>query len=211
MPSWTTFLAFSLATLALLVIPGPSVLFVVTRSIEQGTRAGIASVAGGTLGNVVHVIAAVAGLSAILAASAAAFNVVKWAGAAYLVYLGIQTLLSREAPETVEVGPRRPLRTIAAQGAVVYLLNPKIALFFLAIFPQFVDPARGDVSRQFLALGIIYCTLAFLSDSTYAALAGHLSRVLATSPRVRRFRRWGTGGIYLALGLTTALGSPARK
>ena len=162
---------FGLAALALLLIPGPSVLFVVFQSAEQGRRVGLASVAGIHLGSLVHVAAASAGLSALIVASSLAFSVVKYAGAAYLIYLGIRKLLDRDAETQVEREPE-PLRRAVVRGMVVNVLNPKTALFFLAFLPQFVVPDRGGVWSQALVLGFIFVGLGLITDSLYALAAG---------------------------------------
>jgi threonine/homoserine/homoserine lactone efflux protein len=197
--------AFVVATLALLLIPGPSVLFVVARSVEQGRRAGLASVGGGAFGNLVHVCAATVGLSALLASSALAFSVVKYLGAAYLFYLGLRTLLTKEAEGTNGIGPRRSLRRIFSQSVIVYALNPKTALFFLAFLPQFTDPARGPLAPQLLVLGGLFVLLALVTDSAYALLAGVVGGWLRRNARVQRGQRYFSGIVYLALGVTAAI------
>ena len=162
-PDTGTLWVFGLTALALLVIPGPAVLYVVVQGAEQGRRVGLASVAGLHLGTLVHVAAATVGLSALIVASALAFNVVKYAGAAYLIYVGVRKLLGRDEPE--EVGERREsLRRAFARGAVVNVLNPKTALFFLALLPQFVDTDRGGVWSQALVLGLVFVGLGLLTD-----------------------------------------------
>lgn len=200
-------LVFALASLALLLIPGPAVLYIVTRSVSQGRAAGMASVLGIQCGGMVHVLMATLGLSAILLSSALAFNLVKYAGAAYLVYLGLRTWFSREP---VELGAlqRQPLRQIFAQGFVVNALNPKTALFFFAFLPHFVDPLRGAASAQFLLLGLVFIALATLSDGAYALLSSSLGgwlRHKAKEPRFAGGQRLVTGGIYVGLGFTAAL------
>ncbi len=164
MPTTTAIVAFVIATLALLVIPGPSVLYVVARSINQGRRAGLASVLG---------------LSALLASSALAFSVVKYAGAAYLCYLGVRALLAKDHGAAAPTITPQPLRRIFWQGATVYLLNPKTAIFFLAFLPQFTDPARGPLAGQLLLLGALFVALAICSDGLYALGAGALGGVLS--------------------------------
>src|SRR5688572_21021917 len=161
LPQMTLFVT---AALALILTPGPVVVYVVTRSLNQGRKAGLVSVLGLELGNLVHVLAAALGLSALLLSSAVAFNLVKYLGAAYLIYLGIQKLrakdtLSEQAP------PPDSLRRIFFQGIVVAILNPKTALFFFAFLPQFVNPAAGNVALQVLVLGAIMLSLATLSDT----------------------------------------------
>jgi threonine/homoserine/homoserine lactone efflux protein len=192
---------FAVAALALLAIPGPAVLYVVVQSAEQGRRAGLASVAGIHIGTLVHVIGAAVGLSALIVASALAFSVVKYAGAAYLVYLGIRKLLERDTRITFE---RRsePLRRAFGRGIVVNVLNPKTALFFLAFLPQFIDADRGAVWSQALVLGLVFVGLGLVSDSLYALAAGSAAGVLR---RRRRVMRYGSGLVYIGLGATAAL------
>jgi threonine/homoserine/homoserine lactone efflux protein len=192
---------FALAALALLLIPGPSVLYVVFQSAEQGRRVGLASVAGIHLGTLVHVAAASAGLSALIVASSLAFSVVKYAGAAYLVYLGVRKLLERHAETRVE-RVREPLRRAFARGAVVNILNPKTALFFLAFLPQFVAPDRGGVWSQALVLGLVFVGLGLVTDSLYALAAGTIGGLLR---RRRSAVRYSSGIVFIALGATAAL------
>src|SRR5919202_6983634 len=191
---------FCLTALALLVIPGPAVLYVVVQGAEQGRRVGLASVAGIHLGTLVHVAAATAGLSALIVASAVAFSVVKYAGAAYLIYLGVRKLLERTPVVDIE-RRREPLRRAFARGIVVNVLNPKTALFFLAFLPQFVDPGRGAVWSQVLVLGLLFIGLGLVSDSLYAVAAGTVGSLLR---RKRRTLRYGSGLVYVGLGATAA-------
>ena len=192
---------FALAALALLVIPGPSVLYIVFQSAEQGRRVGLASVAGVHLGTLVHVAAASAGLSALIVASSLAFSVVKYAGAAYLIYLGIRKLLERDAVTRVE-RKREPLRRAFVRGMIVNALNPKTALFFLAFLPQFVAPDRGGVWSQALVLGFVFVGLGLITDSLYALAAGTVGVLLR---RQRNAVRYGSGFVFIALGATAAL------
>ena len=192
---------FGLAALALLLIPGPSVLFVVFQSAEQGRRVGLASVAGIHLGTLVHVAAASAGLSAVIVASSLAFSVVKYAGAAYLVYLGVRKLLERDRETPVD-RVREPLRRAFVRGAVVNILNPKTALFFLAFLPQFVAPDRGGVWSQALVLGFVFVGLGLVTDSLYALAAGTIGGLLR---RRRNAVRYCSGIVFIALGATAAL------
>jgi threonine/homoserine/homoserine lactone efflux protein len=200
-PDSTSLWLFCLAALALLAIPGPAVLYIVVQSAEQGRRAGLASVGGVHLGSLVHVAAATAGLSAVIVASALAFNVVKYAGAAYLVYLGIRKLLERDDVVEVEV-ESQVLRRAFARGVVVNVLNPKTALFFLAFLPQFVDTDRDDVWSQVLVLGLTFVALGLVSDSLYALAAGTVGDVLR---RKRRAVRYFSGGVYITLGVVASL------
>jgi threonine/homoserine/homoserine lactone efflux protein len=204
MPDPATLAVFVVASLALLLVPGPSVLYIVARGVGQGRAAALVSALGIEVGTLVHVAAATLGLSALLVSSALAFAVVKYLGAAYLIYLGVRTLLSRAAPDpTLDPAPTR-LRRVFTQGVVVNVLNPKTALFFFAFLPQFVDPA-GSVAGQTLVLGGLFAALAMCSDSAYALLAGSLGGRLRRNARFARAQRWSTGGVYLALGASTAL------
>ena len=207
MPSATTFALFCAAALALIVVPGPAVTYVVTQSLDKGRSAGLVSALGVACGGLVHVAAAAAGLSALIASSASAFTVVKLAGAAYLVAIGLWRLAGRGEDDAEgdggEAAPA-PARRLFWQGAVVNMLNPKTALFFLAFLPQFVDPGRGPVALQAAILGAVFVLLATLSDSTYAVVAAALSDRVRGSRRARAVRRYVTGGIFVALGATAA-------
>ena len=200
-PDSTSLWLFGLAALALLAIPGPAVLYIVFQSAEQGRRVGLASVAGVHLGTLVHVAAASAGLSALIVASSLAFSVVKYAGAAYLVYLGIRKLLERDTESRAE-RRREPLGRAFVRGMVVNTLNPKTALFFLAFLPQFVDPDRGGVWSQALILGFVFVGLGLVTDSLYALVAGTVGGLLR---RRRNVVRYGSGAVFIALGATAAL------
>jgi threonine/homoserine/homoserine lactone efflux protein len=201
----STLAVFFVATLALLVVPGPAVLYIVARGIDQGRAAGLASVLGISVGSLVHVAAAAFGLSAILLSSATAFAAVKYLGAAYLVFLGIRTLLSRDAGLVVAERPPRSLGRIFAQGVAVQVLNPKMALFIFAFLPQFVDPARGSVALQTLFFGGILVAMGACTDSTYALLAGSAGSWLKRHAGFVRSQRYVAGTVYLGLGVTTAL------
>ena len=188
-----TFALFSAAALALLIVPGPAVLYVVARSIDQGRRAGLVSTLGVGTGSLVHVAAAALGLSAILAASATAFAVVKWAGAGYLVFLGVRRLVG---PDEAAPGPGRPARSLGAvfrQGVVVNVLNPKTALFFLTFLPQFADPSRGPAALQMLLLGGLFVTMGIVSDGAYALAAGSIGGWLRARPGLLGLQRRVTG------------------
>jgi threonine/homoserine/homoserine lactone efflux protein len=200
-PDSTALWLFCLAALALLAVPGPAVLYIVVQSAEQGRRVGLASVAGVHLGTLAHVAAAAGGLSALIVASATAFAVVKYAGAAYLVYLGIRKLLEQPAP-TPAAPVGGPLRRAVVRGAVVNLLNPKTALFFLAFLPQFVDTSRGGVWSQVLSLGLVFIGLGLVSDSLYALAAGTIGGLLR---RRRDALRYGSGVVFVGLGAVAAL------
>jgi threonine/homoserine/homoserine lactone efflux protein len=196
---------FAVAAIALLLVPGPVVLYTVARSIHQGRAGGIVSTLGVGLGDLGHVVAATLGLSALLLSSAMAFNVVKYAGAVYLIYLGIRTLLKREARhDTAAIVPAR-LRRVFSQGFLVSLLNPKTALFFMAFLPQFIDPAKGMISGQILLLGTLFVGLGVCTNIVYVWLASTMSGWLKGNQAFLKRQRYLTGSIYIALGVTTAL------
>jgi threonine/homoserine/homoserine lactone efflux protein len=200
-PGGSQLLLFGGASIVLLLIPGPSVLYVVTQSAEHGRLAGLASVLGIHVGTIVHIVAATVGISALILASAVAFSAVKFAGAAYLVYLGIRRLLDREPPTALE-RRTRDLRRLFVRGVVVNALNPKTALFFLAFLPQFVEPARGAVWSQVLILGLVFMLLGLVSDSLYALAAGTIGVLFR---RRRTAFRYASGAIFIGLGATAAL------
>ena len=165
---------FLAAALVLLLTPGPAVLFIVARTVERGRRAGLVSALGAATGTLFHIAAAALGLSALLLSSALAFSVVKYLGAAYLILLGLRTLLSRdaEAASAVEAPSAAPLWQIYRQAVLVNVLNPKTALFFFAFLPQFVDPKGGAVPAQFAPLGAIFALWGLVTDRLYARAAG---------------------------------------
>ena len=196
---------FLVAALALLVIPGPAVLYIVARSVDQGRSAGLVSVVGVGLGSMVHVGAAALGLSALLVQSAVAFTTVKYLGAAYLIYLGIRRWLDRDEDIVRADGAHRSLQSIFVQGVWVNILNPKTALFFFAFLPQFVDVAAGSVGLQILLLGALFVTMGIVTDGIYAVAAGGLGEWLRRRPRVVTAQRWFAGGIFVTLGIATAL------
>jgi threonine/homoserine/homoserine lactone efflux protein len=199
MPDLTTLMLFCAATLALLLVPGPAVLFIVTRSVAQGRSAGLISMLGVHAGSLVHVAAATLGISALLAASATAFTVVKYAGIAYLVWLGARKLLRRVGGgEAVEL-PVHSRRRMFWEGFVVNVLNPKTAIFFLAFLPQFTDAALGPIAPQMLLLGLLWVVLGMASDGTYAMLAATLAGRVRRSATARRRLDIGTGLVYLGL------------
>jgi threonine/homoserine/homoserine lactone efflux protein len=203
MPAASSVALFCLASVALAVVPGPAVTYIVTHSIDKGRRAGFVSALGIATGGLVHVVAATVGLSALVASSATAFTTVKLIGAVYLVAVGVRRILSREEDGEIQSVPA-PHRELYVQGVVVNVLNPKTALFFLAFLPQFVDPGRGAIWPQVAFLGILFALIAFASDVSYALLADLLAGRLRRSSRGERLRRWLTGGIFIALGVTAA-------
>jgi threonine/homoserine/homoserine lactone efflux protein len=200
----STLALFTAASLALAVVPGPAVLYIVAQSVDQGRFAGLVSAFGIGVGGLVHVVAATIGLSSLLASSATAFTVVKYAGAAYLVVLGVRRLLTREHVGDKVLRPPRARRRIFVDGVVVNVLNPKTALFFLAFLPQFVDPGQGTPTLQILALGLIFVAIALCSDSLWALAAGTLGGWLRRSRWYLGVKRWVTGTVFVGLGLSTA-------
>jgi threonine/homoserine/homoserine lactone efflux protein len=211
MPELSKLLLFILAAIILLLTPGPSVLYIVARSLDQGRLAGLVSVFSIEVGNFTHVLAATFGLSALLLSSAFAFSIVKYLGAAYLIYLGLRKLFSRAERHSITSAPPQNLRRIFSQGVVVAIFNPKTALFFFAFLPQFVDPARGSVTWQMLVLGCVFVMLAIISDSIYALLAGSLGQWLKRRPTFWRAERYVVGSVYLGLGVTAALADTKQR
>jgi len=193
------------AALALLLLPGPAVLYITARSASQGRMAGLVSVIAIETANFIQAVAAALGLSAILLSSALAFDVVKYLGAAYLIYLGIRKLISSDETVDREEVKRESLSRIYWQGLVINLLNPKTALFFFAFLPQFIDPAKGNVVGQNLLLGSIFVGMALITDSLYALLASSLAGRLAGNKGFQKGQRYFAGLIYVGLGITTAL------
>jgi threonine/homoserine/homoserine lactone efflux protein len=201
MPAPETLAVFALASLALIAFPGPSVFYILARSFAGGRRAGLVSMLGVETGGLVHVAAATLGLSALLASSAVAFGVVKYAGAAYLIWLGISRLRTKEAPEL----PPMPDGQVFRQGVLVNVLNPKTALFFLAFLPQFVDPEAGAASLQAAILGLLFVAIAFVSDGIYALVGGSVAERIRRSPAVRRRLDRASGAVLIGLGAVAAL------
>jgi threonine/homoserine/homoserine lactone efflux protein len=192
------------ASLALLLMPGPAVLYITARSANQGRLAGLVSVLAIETANFLQAVAATLGLSAILLSSALAFDVVKYLGAAYLIYLGLRKLLvSEESAANEEIKPES-LSRIYWQGFVINLLNPKTALFYFAFLPQFVDPSRGNATTQTLLLGALFVGMACITDSLYALLASSLADRLRGSRHFLKGQRYFAGLVYVGLGITTA-------
>ena len=206
MPHTASLGLFVVASVALLLVPGPAVLYIVGCSLRHGRAAGLLSVLGICTGTLVHLVAATLGLSAALRASPIAFSIVRYAGAAYLVWLGARALRADEGSAGGPSAPRRdtPMQ-IYRQGVLVNVLNPKTALFFLAFLPQFVDQAAGAIAVQVLSLGGLFVLLSLVSDSVYAILAGTFGHYLQGHPRFWPTQRYVTGGIFLTLGLLAAL------
>jgi threonine/homoserine/homoserine lactone efflux protein len=207
MPETHTIWLFCLAATALIVIPGPAVLYIVAQSVGQGRKAGLVSASGVASGGLVHVLAAAIGLSGLLLSSATLFSVVKFAGAGYLIYLGARRLLGLEASTLVAPTETRSRRRLYRDGAVVNILNPKTALFFYAFLPQFLDPDRGAVALQALVLGSIFVAIALFSDSLWALASGSAAEWLKARPVAIKVERWVTGTVLVGLGAAAALTS----
>jgi threonine/homoserine/homoserine lactone efflux protein len=205
-PSLSTISAFALASVVLLVIPGPAVLYILNRSVSDGRAVGLAAVGGLELGNLVHAIAAAVGLSAVLATSAAAFTVVKWLGAAYLILVGIRTL-RRPAARVDTDRPGFSARRAFGQGVVVNVLNPKVALFFLSFLPQFIHPEDGHTSVQALTLGLVFVAIGCLTDGTYSLIASSLRDVLLRGRTLPFVQRYVAGTVFIGLGVVAATAS----
>ena len=200
------------AALVLLAIPGPAVLYVTSRSVGLGRSAGLVSALGIGVGTLVHVVAAAVGLSALLMSSATAFGVVKYLGAAYLIYLGVQKLRTEESFDLSQEARRANLSRVFGQGVVVNILNPKTALFFFAFLPQFVDASRGNVALQIVFLGTLFAAMGITSDSLWALFAGTVAQRLNHNSRWNRTQRYVSGGMLISLGVATALaGSGGKK
>ena len=209
--SHSSLLLFVTGAALLLVIPGPAVTYVVSRSIGHGRAAGLVSVTGIVVGTLLHVTAATLGLSALLASSALAFQFIKYLGAAYLIYLGIRTLRRDDSQLLQAANGERRLLRIFVQGVLVNLLNPKTALFFLAFLPQFVDPSLGHPSLQIFQLGVLFALMGWISDSLWAVLAGTVAERFRSSVRLRRAQRNFSGGALIALGLASAFSGAKTK
>jgi threonine/homoserine/homoserine lactone efflux protein len=200
------------AALVLLLVPGPAVLYIIARSVEQGRVAGFVSDLGIQTATLVHALAAALGMSALLASSAMAFSVVKYAGAAYLIWLGIKKIFARgEAAATGAAVVRRKHTRLFRDGFVVNLLNPKAALFFFALLPQFVDVSRGHLPMQILFLGLLFAALGLVTDGCYALVAGTVGHRLKRSRAYLTFERYISGTLFIGLGLTAAFAGNQKK
>lgn len=202
---------FLIASLALLLTPGPAVLYIAARSINQGRMAGIVSVLGVETANFFHASAAALGLSAILLSSALAFDIVKYLGAAYLIYLGIRKIVARDDQAKTELGKQESLSRIYSQGFVVNLFNPKTALFFFAFLPQFLNTSNRNITLQIFLLGIIFVVMAIITDSAYAIISSLIANQLNANQNFVRNQRYFTGLIYIGLGVVTAFTGSRNK
>ena len=208
MPDIGSIVTFGIASVALLVIPGPAVIYILNRSVSDGREVGLAAVAGLELGNFMHVIAASAGLSAVLATSATAFNAVKWLGAGYLVFVGLRTLITKPAAMSGD-SSSVTLKRSFTQGVVVNTLNPKVALFFLSYLPQFIDADKGAAWSQALILGSTFVVLGCITDGMYALTASALRDKLLTGRTLPFVQRYVSGTVFVALGVIAATTAPA--
>ena len=204
MPDPTMWGLFVVASVVLLLTPGPAVLYIVARSVEQGRAAGLVSVLGIHLGTIVHIAAAAIGLSAVIVSSALAFAIVKYLGAAYLIWIGIRTIMARDPDAEAPAASVAPLRGVFRDGFVVNLFNPKTAIFLLAFLPQFVDTTRA-VHWQILVLGLTFMALGIISDALFAVAAGAAGDFLRRNRRFLRIQRWFAGTSFIGLGVTAAL------
>lgn len=211
MSDFSTLSLFVVAAVALIAVPGPAVLYVVARSIDQGRMAGVISTLGIGVGTLLHVAAAALGISALLMSSALAFNMVKYLGAAYLIYLGIRKFTTNETVSQLEGVETQQMTRVFYQGIVVNVLNPKTALFFFAFLPQFVDVAQGGVALQIFFLGTIFVVIGIVSDSVWAVLAGTVGGWLKNNLRFLTAQRYFAGAVFIVLGVTTALSSSGKK
>ena len=205
MPDLPTLLIFLAATLALNLTPGPDMLYVMARGIGQGRMAGVVSALGIGGGTLVHTVAVALGLSTLLVSVPALYEVIRYGGAAYLLYLGIRTLTSREKMRLETEQPRQSLSRIFRQGVITNVLNPKVALFFIAFLPQFADPARGSVTWQLLMLGLLFNLSGTTVNTLVGLLSGYLGAKLKERPTFWRVQRWFTGGVFVALAARLAI------
>ena len=199
-----TLIYFLLAAFVLLITPGPAVIYIVARSVSQGALAGFVAALGMHVGTLVHIAAAAYGVSQLLMTSTLAFNIVKYLGAAYLIYLGIRSFLSKEENAAPGKPDQKRMLTILRESAIVNILNPKMALFFFAFLPQFVDTASEvSVSRQILILGLIFVVIGIVSDGLYAVFAGVLGERLKRAGS--HYGKYITGTVFTGLGVATVL------
>ncbi len=209
MPDTTSLALFLIAALTLNVTPGPDMLYVIARSLGQGQKAGIVSAIGIGVGGFVHTLAATLGLSALLASSALAYSVVKYVGAGYLIYLGVRMILSQKRNQSIATLRPASLSRIFNQAVATSVLNPKVALFFIAFLPQFTNPSQGSVAWQIAFLGVLFCATGTTVNTTVALLSGLMGDWLKNRPRFYQIQQWFTGSVFVVLGTSIAL--PDRK
>ncbi len=200
----TSLIVFMTATLALNLTPGPDMLYVVARSVGQGQRAGVVSALGIGGGCLAHTFAAAFGLSALLMSSAVAYDLVKYAGAVYLIYLGVRALLDKSQLLQQAELESASLSRIFYQGLITNVLNPKVALFFLAFLPQFAKAENGSIAWQIIFLGFLFNVSGTLVNVVVALLGGRIGRLFNRRPAFAQAQRWLTGGVFIALGMRLA-------
>ena len=211
MIDWTTLSLFLSVTAVLVFIPGPNTMYIVARSVEQGRKAGAVSSLGVQVGSMIHILFAMFGLSALIVSSAFAFNAIKYAGALYLIFMGIKTLRSEKAVALKEENTELALGKMFQQGIVVNVLNPKTAVFFFAFLPQFIRLGEHPVAAQIFLLGSILVLLGFSSDLLYAFSADSLGNWLRHNPQFVTVQRYFAGLIYIGLGVLTAVSGSAHR
>jgi threonine/homoserine/homoserine lactone efflux protein len=205
MPDTTSLALFLVAALTLNLTPGPDMLYVIARSLGQGRKAGVVSALGIGVGGLVHTLAATLGLSALLMSSAFAYSVVKYVGAGYLIYLGVRMILSQKRNQSLATLKPASLKRIFNQAIATSILNPKVALFFIAFLPQFANPSQGSVAMQIAFLGALFCTTGATVNTTVALLSGSIGDWLKNRPRFSQIQQWFTGSVFIALGTSIAL------
>lgn len=203
LPSPENILLFITAATILIIVPGPAVLYIMMKSMEQGYKAGIASVFGVGVGAMVHVVAAAVGVSALLVASATAFSILKYAGAVYLIYLGVKKIIDKAPSVSTHKNRTKSLWKIFYEGIIVNILSPKSAIFFFAFLPQFINPERGGTTTQILFLGFLFFVIALVSDMCYVLLSGKLVKQFQASSVYPKVQKYMSGSIHIALGLLT--------
>lgn len=214
MPDVSTLIVFCIAVFILTITPGPDLLYIATRGMAQGRSAGLVSALGVHTGVLVHTLAAALGLSALIATSSLAFSIVKYLGAAYLLYLGLRTLLARETGQKVhnlELVSHVSLKKIYCEGIVTNVLNPKAVLFFFAFLPQFIDPASSTAIFQTIILGLLVIVVSFPVDAAVGLCAGTLGNWWIRNVGMQRFGKWVTGTVFIGLGIGTALTGQRQK
>lgn len=205
MLSLENIILFTSAGILLNLTPGPDMIYTATRSASQGRNAGIVSALGIGTGTIFHIMAAALGLSAILMYSATAYEFIKWIGAAYLIYLGIKSIIDRNRNLNSQNPDNDSLMKIYTQGVLTNVLNPKVALFFLAFLPQFIDASSENVTLQILLLGFIFDTTGTIVNCFVAVFFGKLGGLLNSSQKIKRIQSWFTGTVYIGLGVSLAL------
>jgi threonine/homoserine/homoserine lactone efflux protein len=205
MPDLTHFLTFAIATLILNLTPGPDMMYIIARSLGQGRRAGVVSTLGISTGCLFHAFAATVGIAAVLRSWPIAFQVVRYAGAAYLIYLGARLIARRGLEgEVATAAPSAPLHAIFRQGVITNVLNPKVALFFLAFLPQFVTPSRGSTTLQLVTLSVYFIFSTTFFNLAVANLSGVIGDFLRRGQNIARMER-ASGAVFIAIGLRVGL------